>query len=288
MQDHTLSGDTNGDGRPDHDSHLAVAGNQFKTILTDRNTPTLYNAHIFPNLFWDGRAGDLGHQAQFPVEGFNEMNSTWDGDVLPMLSQDPEYVEMFAAAFCPDSINKINAAKAMGEYEKTISVFDTPYDMYLAGDLTAMSPDAIAGLELFRNKANCVACHTEPMLSNFGFVNTGVPNAGPLVLKGQYDYGFGVRTDLTVDTPVVYNDPADYMKFKVAQLRMVALTGPYMHNGGIETLEDVVEFYNQGGGPDLSGHNTKAPGLAPLGLTDQEKSNLVTFLREGLTGTPIE
>ena len=78
------------------------------------------------------------------------------------------------------------------------------------------------------------------------------------------------------------------MKFKVAQLRMVALTGPYMHNGGIETLEDVVEFYNQGGGPDLSGHNTKAPGLAPLGLTDQEKSNLVTFLREGLTGTPIE
>ena len=70
IQDHSLAGDTDGDGVVDHDSHLAVTGARFKTILTGRNTPTIYNSHLFPNLFWDGRAGGLGHQALFPVEGF--------------------------------------------------------------------------------------------------------------------------------------------------------------------------------------------------------------------------
>jgi len=288
VQDHTLSGDTDGDGRPDHDTNLAVQGNYFKTILTDRNTPTIYNAHVFPNQFWDGRAGDLGHQAQFPVEGFNEMNSSWDGHVLPILNEDPDYVALFEAAFGPGQISRVTAAQAIGEYEKTISVFDTPYDQYVAGDLNALSPDAIAGLDLFRNKANCAACHSEPLLTNVGFENTGVQTTAMLEIKGLLDYGRGRITDLTQDPPVVIDNPADYMKFKTPQLRMVALTAPYMHNGSIDTLEEVVEFYDQGGGPDLSGTGTKSPLIVPLGLTAQEKSQLVTFLREGLTGTPIE
>lgn len=288
VQDHTLSGDTNGDGKPNHDTHLAIEGNFYKTILTDRNTPTIYNAHVFPNLFWDGRAGDLGHQAMFPVEGFNEMNSSWDDHVLPMIKKDARYNELFEAAFGVDQINAVNASIAIGEYEKTISVFDTPYDQYLAGDLTALTGDALAGLDLFRGKANCTACHSEPLLTNFGFENTGVPNSGPLAMIGQFDYGFGKRTDLTQVPAVTVDNPADYMKFKVAQLRMIDLTGPYMHNGVFDTLEEVVDFYDQGGGPDLSGTGTKAPGLAPLGLTAQEKTQLVTFLREGLTGTAIE
>lgn len=287
VQDHTLTGDTNGDGKDDHDTNLAVEGAYFKTILTDRNTPTIYNAHIFPNNFWDGRAGDLGHQALFPIEGFNEMNASWDDHVLPQLNANPEYVALFEAAYGAGPITAVNAANAIGEYEKTISVFDTPYDLHLAGVPGALSADALAGLELFRGKANCASCHSEPLLSNFGFENTGVPNSGPMLLHGQLDFGRGKRLDLTVEPPVEIDDPADYMKFKVAQLRMVALTGPYMHNGVFDTLEEVVEFYDQGGGPDLSGTGTKAP-LAPLGLTAQEKAQLVTFLREGLTGTPIE
>jgi len=288
IQDHSLSGDTNGDGVSDHDSNLAVTGNRFKTILTGRNTPTIYNSHVFPNLFWDGRAGDLGHQAIFPVEGFNEMNSSWNDHVLPLLQADKVYKRKFKLAYGSSTITAALAAEAIGAYEATISVFDTPYDQYIAGDLTAMSTEAIAGLDLFRNKAGCVTCHAEPMLSNFGFANIGVPSAGTFALTGTLDFGHGRRTDLTQTPPVNIDIPADYMKFKVPQLRMVDLTGPYMHNGALQTLEDVVEFFDQGGGPDLSGRGTKDPAIVPLGLTSQEKADLVTFLREGLTGNPID
>jgi cytochrome c peroxidase len=288
VQDHSLAGDTDGDGIPDHDSNLAVTGNRFKTILTGRNTPTVYNSHVFPNLFWDGRAGDLGHQAMFPVEGFNEMNSSWNDHVLPLLQADKFYVRKFKLAYGPGAITAVLAAEAIGAYEATISVFDTPYDEYIAGDLAAMSAEAIAGLDLFRGKANCATCHAEPMLSNFGFANIGVPSAGTFALTGSLDFGHGKRTDLTQTPTVEIDTPADYMKFKVPQLRMVDLTGPYMHNGAIRTLEGVVDFFNQGGGPDLSGTGTKDPAIVPLGLTSQEKANLVTFLREGLTGNPID
>ena len=288
IQDHTLAGDTDGDGRPDHDSHLAVAGNRYKTVLTGRNTPTVYNAHVFPNLFWDGRAAGLGHQALFPVEGFNEMNSSWNDHVLPLIASDPEYPGMFLAAFGSTQATAVLAAQAIGAYEATISVFDTPYDAYLAGDLTALSPAALAGLNLFRGKAGCTGCHSEPMLTNFGFANLGVPEAGVNSLYGTHDFGLGKRTDLTQVPPVQHDDPTDYMKFKVPQLRMVALTGPYMHNGAVDTLEENVEFLDAGGGTDLSGTGTKDPAIVPLGLTSQEKSDLVAFLREGLTGNPID
>jgi cytochrome c peroxidase len=288
IQDHSLAGDTDGDGIADHDSHLAVSGNKFKTILTGRNTPTVYNSHLFPNLFWDGRAGDLGHQAIFPVEGFNEMNSSWETHVIPLLQADPDYPALFLSAFGSTAITDVLAADAIGAYEATISVFDTPYDEYLAGDLTALSPEAISGLAVFRGNGACITCHSEPMLSNFGFANIGVPSAGINALEGTLDFGFGKRTDLTQVPPVTYDTPSDYMKFKVPQLRMVGLTGPYMHNGAIHTLEEVVEFMDQGGGPDLSGTGTKDPAIVPLGLTTQEKSDLVAFLREGLTGNPID
>ena len=288
VQDHSLYGDTDGDGIDDHDTNLAVTGNRFKTILTGRNTPTIYNSHVFPNLFWDGRAGDLAHQAVFPVEGFNEMNSSWDDHVLPLLKADLVYKRRFKLAYGSATITAALAAEAIGAYEATISVFDTPYDEYIAGDLFAMSPEAVAGLDLFRGKAGCVTCHAEPMLSNFGFANIGVPSAGTFALTGTLDYGHGKRTDLTQTPTVDIDNPADYMKFKIPQLRMVDLTGPYMHNGALRTLEDVVDFFDQGGGPDLSGTGTKDPAIVPLGLTSQEKSDLVTFLREGLTGNPID
>jgi cytochrome c peroxidase len=288
IQDHSLAGDTDGDGIDDHDNHLAVKGNLFKTILTGRNTPTIYNAHLFPNLFWDGRAGGLGHQALFPVGGFNEMNSDWQTHVVPLLEEDPTYPGMFLDAYGSTTITDILAADAIGAYEATISVFDTPYDDYLAGDLTALSPDALAGLGLFRGKAGCATCHTEPMLSNFGYANLGVPEAGMNALTGGLDFGLGKRTDLTQTPAVAFDVPADYMKFKTPQLRMVDLTGPFMHNGVFFTLEEVVEFMDQGGGPDLSGTGSKDPAIVPLGLTIREKSDLVAFLREGLTGNPID
>jgi cytochrome c peroxidase len=93
---------------------------------------------------------------------------------------------------------------------------------------------------------------------------------------------------LTQDPPVVHDDPSDYCKFKTAQLRMVEVTRPYMHNGAFATLEEVVDFYDQGGDADLSGTSTKSALIQPLNLTQAEKDDLVAFLRNGLLGTEIK
>ena len=281
VQDHTL--DTGG-----HDTTLAVEGNRYKTILTGRNTPTVYNTHLFANLFWDKRAGDLVHQANFPTEGFNEMNSSWDDHILPFLASEPEYVSLFTAAFGSGSINQANAVQAIGAYEATISVFDTPFDKWLAGDTTALTPQELEGKDLFFGKAGCWNCHPTPFLTDFKQHNLGVPNAGTFALNGEVDFGYGKRTDLLADPPVEHDDPQDYCKFKTPQLRMVAVTGPYMHNGALATLEEVVEFYDRGGDEDLCGTFTKSGFMQPLNLTQPEKDALVAFLRNGLLGTEIK
>lgn len=288
VQDHSLAGDQDGDGESDHNDFQAIAGAFHKTVLTDRNTPTIYNSHLYPNLFWDGRASGLDHQAQFPVEAGIEMNSSWDDHVMPLLRSDDEYDDLFAGAYGSRPITKERAIAAMGAFQSTIQVWDTPYDGFLAGDATALSPEAEHGRQLFFGKANCSTCHPGPTLTNLEFANTGVPAAGPLALTGGIDLGRGGRTDLTGDTEVAIDEADDYCKFKVPQLRMVAVTGPYMHNGAFGTLEEVVDFYDAGGGTDQSGTGTKDPRVVPLGLTDTEKAALVTFLRDGLTGTEIK
>ena len=287
VQDHTLAGDFDGDGKDDHNSFQAIAGNRFKTVLTPRNTPTIYNANLYPNQFWDGRAGDLNHQAGFPVEADFEMNTRWDDLVLPYLNSDADYQALFLAAFGDPVATRERSGEAIGTYEATITVADTPYDAFLSGQLGAFPPPVKRGHDLFFGKAGCGECHPGPSLTDFDFHNTGVPTAGVFALQGELDFGFGKRTDLTQDPVVEIDDPADYMKFKTPQLRMVSVTGPYMHNGRFETLEQVVEFYDQGGGDDLSGSGTKDPRIVPLGLTDVEKTELLRFLREGLLGTEI-
>ncbi|QDU69600.1 cytochrome-c peroxidase [Engelhardtia mirabilis] len=288
VQDHTLAGDVDGDGMPDHEGTLAVAGNYFKTILTPRNTPTIYNAHVFPNIFWDGRAGDLVHQAQFPVEAGFEMNTSWDAHVLPMISADPEYTQLLTDAYGDGAATKQRLIEAIGAYEATISVFDTPFDDYEAGKLYALNKQEKRGHKVFFGKGGCFQCHPAPLLTTTGYANTGVPTAGSFALNGGVDLGRGVYTDLTQDPPVDIDNPADYAKFKIPQLRMVGVTGPYMHNGAFSTLEEVVEFYDQGGGPDLSGTGTKDPRIVPLGLSPGEKAALVAFLEFALTGDEIK
>lgn len=288
VQDHTLSGDQDGDGEADHNDLQAVAGYFHKTVLTDRNTPTIYNSHLYPNLFWDGRANGLEHQAQFPVEAGIEMNSSWADHVMPLLTSDTEYADLFEAAYGDAPITKERAISAMGAFQATIQVWDSPYDRFLAGETDALDAQARLGMDLFFGKANCSQCHPGPTLTNLEFINTGVPAAGPLALHGGIDLGRGGRTDLTGETAVQIDEGDDYCKFKVPQLRMVSVTGPYMHNGAFETLEEVVEFYDAGGGPDQSGTGTKDARIVPLGLTDAEKAALVVFLRDGLTGTEIK
>lgn len=287
VQDHTLAGDVNGDGTIDHNTFLALEGVQFKTVLTPRNTPTIYNTHLFPNTFWDGRAGDLVHQARFPLEEGFEMNSSWADHALPLIEQNREMMALWVRAFGDTTVTVDRASEAMGVFEQSITAFDSPYDAYLAGDVNALSPQELAGHDLFFGKAGCAECHPAPLLTDFGFHNLGVPTAGELALTGDVDLGRGKFKDLTQDPPVVVDDPSMYATFRTPQLRMVGVTKPYMHNGALATLEDVVEFYDQGGGPDLSGQGNKDAAIVPLGLTESEKAALVAFLKSALTGTEI-
>ncbi|MEO0652706.1 MAG: cytochrome-c peroxidase, partial [Planctomycetota bacterium] len=148
VQDHSLAGDVTGDGVQDHESTLAVQGNFFKTILTPRNTPTIYNASLFPETFWDGRAGELTHQARFPLEEAFEMNSSWADHALPTIAQDAISMELWRTAYGDDVLTVDRAAEAIGVYEASISAFDTPYDAFLAGDTNAFTPEEQLGHDL--------------------------------------------------------------------------------------------------------------------------------------------
>lgn len=287
VQDHTIDTMT---GSIPHDGNLAVDGNRFKTILTGRNTPTVYNAHLFPSMFWDGRAGDLVHQANFPVGGFNEMNADWDTHVIPVLEADADYPAMFTAAFGDSAITQQRTVTAIGAYEETISVFDTPYDKYVAGDASAMTAGQIAGMDLFFGAAGCAECHPAPMLTDLSFHNLGVPEAGTFALNGDTDLGRGAGDDWTPQpsAPATSNpDPDQDYKFKTPQLRMVKVTGPYFHNGAFTDLREAIEFQVTGGGPDLSTNGTKAPEIVDLGLTPGQIDDLVDFVQNGLMGTEI-
>lgn len=293
VQDHSLDGPT---GSIPHHSGLAVEGNHFKTILTDRNTPTVYNAHVFPNIFWDGRAGGLAHQANFPVGGFNEMNSDWDTHVIPYLEADPDYPSMFEAAFGDPAITQLRAVTAIGAYEETISVFDTPYDKYIAGDTSALTPGQVAGMDIFfgnpgATDAGCATCHPAPLLTDLSYHNLGVPDAGTMALNGVTDIGRGAGEDWTAapDGPMTSNpNPDDDYKFKTPQLRMVAETGPYFHNGAFLTLDEAITFIATGGGTDLSANGTKDPAIVDVGLTAGELADLIDFVKNGLLGQEIK
>ena len=288
VQDHSKDTFT---GTIPHDTHLAVEGNRFKTILTGRNTPTIYNSHIFPQQFWDGRAGDLVHQANFPFGGADEMNSDWDAHIIPLLEADTDYVDMFSSAFGDGAVTQQRTVEAIAAFEETISVFDTPYDKFLAGDTAALTSDQQAGMDLFFGKANCAACHPAPLLTDLSFHNLGVPDAGQIALTGGTDLGRGAGQDWlpapagpTTATP----NPDDDYKFKTPQLRMVKITGPYFHNGSFRDLRAAIAFIATGGGTDLSTNGTKAPEIVDVGLTPTELDQLVDFVENGLMGTEIQ
>jgi len=176
---------------------------------------------------------------------------------------------------------------------------DAPFDKYVAGDTAAISESAKRGLALFIGPANCIACHKTPLFSDSDFHDLGVPQTGdhvptedlgrftavgkiladPFNAAGAYSDGPNGLVDGLVATDAMNG------QFRTKHLRQIAFTGPYMHTGQYATLMDVIDFYNQGGGA-TGFAGTKDARILPLGLTSQDKDDLVTFL-ESLTGEPI-
>jgi len=245
-----------------------------------RNAPTVYNAAYYKEQFWDGRAATLEQQAAGPVENPIEMADDWD-DVVEYLKADLAYQRLFRQAF-KGEITMDTATKAIAAYERTIITWNSPYDRYMAGDKKAMTEDQIAGLELFNGKASCAGCHVPPLFFEEAYGNIGVPEPA--------DFNKSLFPNPGEDPSLQYHDlgryyvtgdPADIGRFKTPGLRNIALTAPYMHNGVYNTLEEVVEHYN----------NVPAPVVGvleedlrtTLGLTPEEKVQLVEFLK-ALTG----
>ncbi len=242
-------------------------------------------------LFHDGRAASLEEQALFPIMSSFEMNQNLDY-VEEEIREVPEYLKAFTLAFGDEDITRERIAMALAAFQRTLLSKNSPLDKYLEGDEHALSQDAKAGLEIFEGKGGCIKCHFGVNLSDDGFHSTGVPENPKLVndprmaitmrFVGKVS-GFENYKYLAEDPGrfLVTKDNKDWKAFKTPTLRDVSRTAPYMHNGFFATLDEVIDFYDRGGGPG----NTE---IEPLGLSAKEKRQLKAFLEEGLTGDEIK
>lgn len=229
----------------------------FEGFEGHRNSPTIINAGYYKENFWDGRAASLEEQALGPITAEGEMNQDLD-ELVKELKDVPGYVKEFNNVF-EDGITVDNIAKAIAAFERTIVIMDTAFDQYLKGDDDAISDEAKEGMKLFVGKASCITCHSGALLSDHNYHNLGIEGD-----DGRFE---------------VTGKEEDKGKFRTPALRGVAHTGPYMHDGSLKTLREVIEFYNEGGG----NHPNKSELIKPLNLTDQEIDYLVAFL-ESMSG----
>ncbi len=246
---HPDHGFASAEGRP-----RGIHGQQLS-----RRAPTLLNRAYGQSFFWDGRSDSLEVQALEPIANPAELGSSV-ADAVKRLQGSKEYRAQFAAAF-EDGVTGPNLGKALASFERVLLRGDSPVDRFRAsGQREGMSPAERHGLWLYESKGRCWQCHRGPNFTDESFHNTGV-SWGQLPLDlGRF---------------VVTKKEGDRGRYKTPTLRGVALTGPYMHDGSIKSLQEVVEFYNQGGraNPHLD------PILQPLHLTRDEQDDLVAFLK---------
>lgn len=226
-----------------------------------RNSPTVINSGYYTSNFWDGRAASLEEQALGPIQDPGEMNQPLD-ELLVKLTAIKGYPELFEAAFGTPEITADRIGKAIAAFERQIVVKDTPYDKFLQGDRTALTGQEIRGLDLFAGKASCITCHQGENLSDNKFHNIGVEHGTP----GRKAVTGDASDDGAIRTPGLYG---------------ITHTAPYMSNGSLATLEDVIDYYNRGG----DNHPNKSGLINPLNLTDDEKADLLAFLKS-LGGQP--
>jgi cytochrome c peroxidase len=236
-------------------SRLAIG---IKGREMTRNAPSLWNRAYGTVFFWDGREASLESQALRPIESSSEMGGTVDG-ALERLRSHKEYPTLFEAAFA-EGVTAANLAKSLASFERVLLSGNSRVDRFRSGEVRALSENERHGLWLYESRGGCWRCHSGPNFTDENFHNTGVSWNQPPIDLGRF---------------TVTNKDSDRGRFKTPTLRNVALTAPYMHDGSLATLEEVVDFYNRGSGknPYLDGS------VAPLGLSDEEKKDLVAFLK---------
>ena len=254
-----------------------------------RNAPTLLNSISSKSYFWDGRAATLEEQARQPLLNANEMGMKDEAALVSRVSAIDEYRKRFGRVFPREGITIDTIANAIAAFERSLVSRNAPFDRFIAGDKNALSDLQKQGWELFKGKAKCLDCHTHsaavPFFTDAKFHNTGV-RAKEFTVEALSQRADDVKQ---INVATLAHDPQfsdlgrflvtrqtkDLGAFKTPTLRDVELTGPYMHDGSIRTLLDVLRFYNQGGmkNPMLDEKMT------PLNLTEYEMNAIVEFLR---------
>lgn len=283
-----------------HDPAMAFADLQRLAIGHDgkagvRNTPTLLNAVFSDSQFWDGRAASLEEQVRQPLVNPAEMGMPSLDAVVKRVAGSEEYRRQFVEIFGNDEINIDMIAKAIAAFERTQLSGNSPFDRFRAGETSAITTAQQRGWELFRGKAQCIACHTfslsSPFFTDFKFHNTGIASKdGNYNVLARRAREIVSRSASPGHALNLLSHNADFSElgrflvsqqlhdvgaFKTPSLRDVELTAPYMHNGEEKTLLDVVKFYNRGGEKNANLDSR----IFPLKLTDVEMSDIVEFLR---------
>jgi cytochrome c peroxidase len=287
------------------DSPLHVSEG-IRKLTGTRNAPTVVNAAYFTRVFWDGRSSDLEDQALHPFVNPVEMGLKDHEPILKVVRDDPAYAKAFAQVFGKQgrAITIKEVTQAIAAFERTIVAGDSPFDRYwFKGDQRALSEQQKRGFALFVNEGRCVSCHvieqtsalfTDNRFHNIGVGITEIQNDVPPLAR---EYLRAQANAAEVDKRVLSDKRSselgrfavtrtldDLGAFKTPTLRNVAATAPYMHDGSLKTLRDVVVHYNNGGITNKQDHvnDFLSGGIRPLNLTDQQVDDLVAFM-EALT-----
>ena len=297
------------------------------TVISEpRHTMTIFNVAYngdesgLPSpkgfMLWDGKDRGLEAQALRPLivrvelRGDAYPREMAVDSVLARLQSIPEYVELFNRAFPAEAdsvarqlprlqcvhdqtplqsvITRSTFGRAISAFEREQNTVNTPYDRYVAGDDAALSAAELRGLELFHDKGGCASCHSGPMFTDSSFRVQGVEQVGPG--RGSATTNTGTPRPTGRDEGRFLNsgNREDIGAFRVVGLRQIAQTAPYMHDGALATLEDVIEFYDRGGGDEATiDRESIDPGLRELGLSAQEKQDLLAFMH-ALTDSTIK
>jgi len=226
-----------------------------------RSSPTVLNAAYYETQFWDGRAPSLEEQAKGPIQAASEMGGE-AAKATKTVAAIPGYASRFKEVF-DGEVTFDRIAKAIAAFERTVVDLDSPFDRWARGNDKAMSEAQIRGFEVFTGKGRCATCHSGPLFADKRYHN---------IALGDPDEGrFAVS-----------KDPKETGAFRTPTLRNIALTGPYMHNGSLRTLREVIDHYEK-----TSNEKDKHPNMSifnlPFKLDDAEKKDLEAFLH-ALTG----
>lgn len=230
-----------------------------------RRTPTVVNAAWLSALMWDGRAGTLEQQAALPITAEHEMGLALD-EVVERLEEIDGYKPLFEAAYPGKGIQIDTVLGALASFQRTLVSEEAPFDRWIAGDETAISESAKRGFLIFNGEGRCSKCHSTWRLTDDSFHDIGLESE---------DIG---RGEFTPPSVVIMRHA-----FKTPSLRDVRMSGPYMHDGSMRTIEEVIEHYEKGGKarPSLS------PDMKALTLSPQERGDLIAYLKT-LQGPPLD